>query len=112
MKHLNKHFNTNIPWTESPLFNFDLNKALLECAEYSYDLKKERSDIIVYVNLHSYMNSFVHLSKAIDLIRITETDTILSVIEERNPIVKYDDNGISLIGKGKFDNLYHHKVVF
>ena len=28
MKHLNKHFNTNIPWTESPLFNFDLNKKI------------------------------------------------------------------------------------
>ena len=92
-------------------FNFDINKALLESAEYSYEQKDERSDIIVYVNLHSYMSSSIHLSKAIDLIRITETDTILSVTEERNPIVKYDDNGISLIGKGKFDNLYHHKDV-
>jgi len=92
-------------------FNFDIHKALLESAEYSYEQKDERSDIIVYVNLHSYMSSSIHLSKAIDLIRITETDTILSVTEERNPIVKYDDNGISLIGKGKFDNLYHHKDV-
>ena len=92
-------------------FNFDLNKVLLESAEFSYENKGERSDIVVYVNLHSYMSSSRHLSKAIDLIRITETDTILSVIEERNPIVKYDNNGISLIGKGKFDNLYHHKDV-
>ena len=48
MKHLNKHFNTNIPWTESPLFNFDLNK---KNKKYHELAKKYNQDGYVVIDL-------------------------------------------------------------
>ena len=62
-------------------------------------------DIMVYLSLHAVNRNFQHVDNAINIIRITESDSIVSVLEEREPMFNYDQNGLKLINPGRFQDL-------
>ena len=47
--------------------------------------------------------------KVINIIRITESDSIVSVLEEREPMFNYSQNGLTLINPGRFQDLTFDK---
>ena len=47
------------------------------------------------------------IGNAIDALLVTESDTVISVVEERNPVFVHSDTGLKLVGNGRFDDLFH-----
>lgn len=68
-------------------------------------------DALLYLNMHTPMRSNVTINSVIDILRVTESDTVITVEEERNPIFLYTSQGIKIVGKGRFDDLYHRSEV-
>jgi len=66
-------------------------------------------DIMMYLSLHAVNRDSEHLDNAINIIRITESDSIVSVLEEREPMFNYSQNGLELINPGRFQDLTFDK---
>lgn len=84
-----------------------LLEILLHAGEYLCSHEGVSPDIVLFLNLHAVRRTSTAISKAIDLLLVTEVDTVVSVVEERNPVFVHSQNGLKLIGNGRFDNLYH-----
>lgn len=81
---------------------------ILKFSSYAYFKEKNRfPDIIVYLSLHSINRKGSHIDKAIDMLKLSKADSIVSVIEERDPIFKYSKNGLDLINPGRFKKLVY-----
>lgn len=66
-------------------------------------------DIMLYLSLHAVNRNFQHLDSAINILRITESDSIVSVLEEREPMFSYGQSGLELINPGRFQDLTFDK---
>ena len=66
-------------------------------------------DIMIYLSLHAVNRNFEHIDNAINILRINESDSIVSVTEEREPMFNYGRNGIELINPGRFQDLTFDK---
>jgi glycosyltransferase involved in cell wall biosynthesis len=64
-------------------------------------------DIILFLSLHTPLINTIAVQQAIDILLVTESDTVVSVHEERNPIFTHSVNGLKLVGAGRFDGLFH-----
>ena len=53
------------------------------------------------------MRTATAIGNAIDTLLVTESDTVISVVEERNPVFVHSDTGLKLVGNGRFDDLFH-----
>ena len=66
-------------------------------------------DIIVYLSLHAINRKTSHIDKAINNLIITESDSVVSVQEEREPMFNYGKSGLNLINPGRFRDLTYDK---
>lgn len=66
-------------------------------------------DIILFLSLHAPLRDATSISKALNVMLVTESDTVVSVVEEREPIFMHSENGIKLVGTGRFDGLFHRR---
>ena len=92
MKKQNKNFHTNIPWTESPLFNFNLNKK-----------NKKYHDLAKKYNQDGYVVIDLKLSK--NLIRDIDNDLNSKIKNndfKRNPKMFHYNNSPRIIEAWKF----------
>lgn len=46
----------------------------------------------------------LHVDNAIDVLRISACDTVVSVCEEREPVFIHGRNGLKLLNPGRFDS--------
>lgn len=99
-KHL-KHKRLN----ESETRNIPIIDILKFSAEAYFQEKNRHPDIIVYLSLHSINRKGYHIDKAIDMLKLSKADSIVSVTEERDPIFKYSNNGLDIINPGRFKKL-------
>lgn len=76
----------------------------LAAEEYKKN-KKQYPDIIVLAGLHNIGRTSEHITKAINILTITESDSVVSVQEEREPIFKQGEDGVELLNPGKLDGL-------
>jgi len=84
---------------------FPIREFLLEAGNEYYSKKGIYPDIMVYLSLHALQRNFDHIDSAINILRITESDSIVSVLEERDPMFNYGENGLELINPGRFQDL-------
>ncbi|MEL0008707.1 MAG: glycosyltransferase family 2 protein [Flammeovirgaceae bacterium] len=87
-----------------PITNF-MNSA----AELFFKNKNQYPDIIVYLSLHAINRKTSHIDKAINNLIITESDSVVSVQEEREPMFNYGKSGLNLINPGRFRKLTFDK---
>lgn len=101
-----KHFHHKR--TEEPdIRNIPIIDILKSSSEAYFNEKKQYPDILVYLSLHSINRKGTHIDKAIDMLKLTKADSVVSVLEERDPIFKYSENGLDLINPGRFKELVY-----
>jgi CMP-N-acetylneuraminic acid synthetase len=69
----------------------------------------EYPDIVIYLSLHAINRRKVHIDKAINNLLISDSDSVVSVQEEREPMFNYGKSGLNLINPGRFRNLSFDK---
>tara|TARA_B100001250_G_scaffold414129_1_gene450828 strand:+ start:1101 stop:2486 length:1386 start_codon:yes stop_codon:yes gene_type:complete len=66
-------------------------------------------DIIIYLSLHAVNRRKSHIENALNVLLISESDSVVSVQEEREPMFKFGVSGLELINPGRFKNLSFDK---
>ena len=66
-------------------------------------------DILVYLSLHAINRRAEHIDQAINNLIISESDSVVSVQEEREPMFNYKESGLNLINPGRFKDLSFDK---
>jgi len=62
-------------------------------------------DVIIYLSLHAINRRRKHIDNALNNLIISESETVVSVQEEREPMFNYGKSGLELINPGRFLNL-------
>tara|TARA_B110000090_G_scaffold206966_1_gene257443 strand:- start:4290 stop:5687 length:1398 start_codon:yes stop_codon:yes gene_type:complete len=82
---------------------------MLQAGEGYFKAYESYPDIMIFLSLHAVNRKYEHIDNAINIIRITESDSVVSVLEEKEPMFNYGKNGLSLINPGRFKDLSFDK---
>ena len=74
---------------------------MIQAAEKYSENKGRYPDIMLFLSLHAINRKSAHIDNALNVLRISESDSVVSVQEEREPMFNYGKNGLSLINKAK-----------
>lgn len=66
-------------------------------------------DIVVFLSLHAISRRSDHIDKALNVLRITECDSVVSVQEEREPVFSHGNAGLKLLNPGRFHDLSYDR---
>lgn len=78
---------------------------LLAAGKHFNQLTGTHPDILAYLSLHALHRRNTHIDNAINLLRINESDSVVSVQEEREPMFRLGNTGLALLNPGRFDGL-------
>lgn len=84
---------------------FPLQNILQEALEHYQQETGLVADILVYLNLHSLFREDHHISTAVNTLTVTNSDSVVSVVEEVEPLFVNSADGLSLFNKGRFRDL-------
>ena len=70
-----------------------------------FEEHKTYPDIIIFLSMHAINRKKDHIEKALNVLRVTEGDSVVSVEEEREPMFSYSKSGLELINPGRFQDL-------
>jgi glycosyltransferase involved in cell wall biosynthesis len=82
---------------------------LLYAARTSRERHGVHPDIVLFLSLHAPLRRAQHVDKAIDVLRIHTCDSVVSVCEERRPILRHGTEGLELINPGRFDDIDYER---
>ena len=83
-----------------PIFDF------MKSAGLHYNTIFNKSpDILIYLSLHAINRRSKHISEAINVLLSTQSASVVSVEEEREPIFKYKKDGLQILNPGRFKGL-------
>jgi glycosyltransferase involved in cell wall biosynthesis len=85
--------------------NIPIQSFMLDAGEYYKELMGSTPDVVVFLNLHAVYRKTNHIDTALDILRITESDSVVSVQEEREPMFSHGENGLNLLNPGRFKEL-------
>jgi len=74
-----------------------------------FKLKGKNPDIVLFLSLHAPYRKAEHIDKAINVLNVQNCDSVVSVIEEREPMFNHGKMGLKLINPGRFMGLSHQK---
>ena len=63
----------------------------------------------MFLSMHAINRKSYHIDKAFNVLRVTESDSVVSVQEEREPMFNYEKSGLNLINPGRFEDLVYDK---
>lgn len=86
-----------------------INSIMKNAAEFYQQTNGIFPDIVVFLSIHAVNRKSVHVDKAINILRVTNSDTVFSVQEERDPIFSYEPTGMKLLNPGRFKNLIYDR---
>jgi len=75
--------------------------------EYYYEIKGTYPDIAIFLSMHAVNRRDDHIDKALNVLRVNESDSVVSVQEEREPMFSYKKEGLDLINPGRFKDLVY-----
>lgn len=85
-------------------------KEILQHAMSSYENETgTKADIVLFLSLHAPRRSADHIREAIDILRTTMSDSVVSVIQETEPMFRHGEHGLQLLNPGRFDGLTYDK---
>jgi CMP-N-acetylneuraminic acid synthetase len=93
------------PMDDRPDGRLPMKDLLLGAAQYFNQLTGTQPDILAYLSLHAVHRRNTHIDKAVNVLRITESDSVVSVQEEREPMFRPGKTGLELLNPGRFDGL-------
>ena len=89
--------------------NIPITDFLISAAEFYNKIHGDYPDILVYLSLHAINRRTKHIDNAINNLIISESDSVVSVQEEREPMFNYEESGLNLINPGRFKDLSFDK---
>jgi CMP-N-acetylneuraminic acid synthetase len=78
---------------------------LIGASKYFNQLTGAHADIMAYLSLHAVHRRSAHIDNALNVLRITESDSVVSVQEEREPMFRIGKTGLDLLNPGRFQGL-------
>ena len=82
---------------------------MLSAANYYHKEYNSFPDVLIFLSLHAINRRSIHIDKAINVLRISESDSVVSIQEEREPMFNHGVDGLKLINPGRFQNLIFDK---
>lgn len=82
---------------------------MLHAGQFHKELNGMTPDIIMFLSIHAVNRRTEHVEKALNVLRITESDSVVSVQEEREPIFQHGSNGLDLLNPGRFQDLTYDR---
>jgi len=74
--------------------------------------KEERGwlpDMVLFLSIHAPLRESAHVDKAIDILIVTMSDSVVSVNQEREPMFRHGKKGLELLNPGRFDGLAYER---
>jgi CMP-N-acetylneuraminic acid synthetase len=66
-------------------------------------------DIVLFLSIHAPLRESAHVDKAIDVLIVTMSDSVVSVNQEREPMFRHGKKGLELLNPGRFDGLAYER---
>lgn len=66
-------------------------------------------DVAAFLSIHAVNRRAEHMDKALNVLRITESDCVVSVQEERDPLFAHGAEGLWLLNPGRFQDLSYDR---
>ena len=108
-----KHFRMLRDEKKESSEKFPIKNLMLNVGDYFNSLEGHFPDIVAYLSLHAVNRRHDHIDNALDVIRINESDSVVSVIEEREPMFANSENGLKLFNPGRFRDLsYENECLY
>jgi glycosyltransferase involved in cell wall biosynthesis len=85
--------------------NVPIQDIMIEAGEFFKGLRGVSPDMVIFLNLHAVYRKTEHINTAINILNITESDSVVSVQEERDPMFSHGENGLNLLNPGRFVDL-------
>ena len=85
--------------------NIPIHDFMLKAGRYYQELKGITPDVVTFLNLHAVYRQTKHIDAALNVLKITESDSVVSVQEEREPMFSHGKHGLDLINPGRFKDL-------
>ena len=63
-------------------------------------------DVVSFLSLHAVNRKAEHIDEAVNVLRLTASDSVVSVTEEREPMFNIGEKGLSLLNPGRFKDLF------
>jgi CMP-N-acetylneuraminic acid synthetase len=82
---------------------------MLHAGDFFKDLHGAPPDIVTFCSIHAVHRRTEHLEKAIDVLRVTESDSVVSVQELREPVFSHGVDGLHLLNPGRFQQLTYDR---
>jgi glycosyltransferase involved in cell wall biosynthesis len=89
--------------------NIPLRNLMISAGESYYDKAGVHPDAVAFLSLHAINRSINHIDEALNILRVTESDTVVSVQEEREPMFIYGTAGLELLNPGRFQDLTYDR---
>jgi CMP-N-acetylneuraminic acid synthetase len=86
-----------------------IREILLHAGQHHLKLYGISPDIIAFLSIHAVRRCAEHVEKAINVLRITESDSVVSVKEEREPVFSHGPAGLQLLNPGRFQDLTYDR---
>ena len=74
-----------------------------------FKLKGINPDVVLFLSLHAPNRKSEHIDKAINVLNVQNCDSVVSVIQEGEPMFSHGKMGLKLINPGRFMGLSHEK---
>jgi len=66
-------------------------------------------DMVLFLSIHAPLRKSTHVDKAIDILLVTMSDSVVSVTQEREPMFRHGKKGLELLNPGRFDGLAYER---
>jgi glycosyltransferase involved in cell wall biosynthesis len=66
-------------------------------------------DAVVFLSAHAPLRRAEHVEKGLNILRVTCSDSVVSVTEEREPVFTHGASGLQLLNPGRFQNLTYDR---
>ena len=66
-------------------------------------------DIVSFCSLHTVNRTAAHIDSAMDILRVTKSDSVVSVLEEKAALFSYQESGLRLINPGRLEGLAYDR---
>ena len=76
-----------------------------KAGEIIFDKQGIYPDLVIFLNLHAFRRKSQEIDQAISLIKLTSSDSVVSVNKERKPVFKYGDYGLKIINEGRLSDV-------
>lgn len=88
------------------LSGLQVRELMLEAGEGYKDKNGGYPDIITFLSLHAVNRTGEHIDSALDILKVSEADSVVSVQEEREPVFLHNSpESLDLLNPGRFEGL-------